>query len=81
MNKGSHYGKAFLACVCIFVLWMVIQFYIGGGILIGIIFCSAMVGAWKAIARGGEESVAEQPSEESSETTEESSEDNKIDEQ
>ena len=40
---------AFVVCVAIFALWVVFQVFIAKGVLVGVIFCSAMVGAWKAI--------------------------------
>ena len=49
MNKGTRYLLAFVVCVAIFALWVVFQVFIAKGVLVGVIFCSAMVGAWKAI--------------------------------
>lgn len=49
MNKGTRYLLAFIACTAIFALWVIFQMYVAKGILIGIIFCSAIVGTWKAI--------------------------------
>lgn len=49
MNKGTRYLLAIMACIAIFVLWVIFQMFVAKGVLIGIIFCSAMVGTWKAI--------------------------------
>ena len=49
MNKGTRYLLAIIACVAIFALWVIFQMFVAKGVLIGIIFCSAMVGTWKAI--------------------------------
>ena len=49
MNKATRYLLAFIECADIFALWVIFQMFVAKGILIGIIFCSAMVGAWKAI--------------------------------
>lgn len=35
--------------MAIFALWVIFQMFVAKGILIGIIFCGAMVGTWKAI--------------------------------
>ena len=49
MNKGTRYLLAIIACVAIFALWVIFQMFVAKGVLIGIIFCSTMVGTWKAI--------------------------------
>lgn len=49
MNKATRYLLAFIACAAIFALWIIFQMFVAKGILIGVIFCSAMVGTWKAI--------------------------------
>lgn len=48
MNK---YLLAFLACLGIFILWVLFQVLVAKGVLVGILFCSAMVGAWKMIVK------------------------------
>ena len=55
MNKGIRYLLAFIACAAIFALWVIFQVYVANGILIGIVFCAAMVGVWKAIVKSNGE--------------------------
>lgn len=49
MNKGIRYLLAFIAGAVTFALGVIFQMYVSKGILISVIFCSAMVGAWKGI--------------------------------
>lgn len=49
MNKGTRYLVAIIACMAIFALWIVFQMYVAKGMLVAVIFCSAMLGTWKAI--------------------------------
>lgn len=49
MNKGTRYIWAIIACIAIFALWVVFQMCVAKGVLIGVIFCGAMVGTWKPI--------------------------------
>ena len=59
---------ALAVCIGIFALWVIFQMYVAKGILVGIIFCSAMVGAWKTIVNGDETPTKEQTEEHSKET-------------
>ena len=49
MNKGTRYLVAIIACMAIFALWIVFQMCVAKGMLVAVIFCSAMVGTWKEI--------------------------------
>lgn len=49
MNKGTRYLVAIITCIAIFALWVVFQLFVAKGVLVGVIFCSAMVAAWKGI--------------------------------
>lgn len=49
MNKGARYLVAIITCIAIFALWVVFQLFVAKGVLVGVIFCSAMVAAWKGI--------------------------------
>lgn len=51
MSKGIRYLLAFLACATIFALWIIFQMFVAKGMLIGVIFCGAMVATWKAITK------------------------------
>lgn len=53
MKKGYRYLIALLACAAIFVLWILCQMFVVKGVLIGVLFCSAMAGTWKAITSSG----------------------------
>ena len=53
MNKFWRYVIAVLACIVIFVLYVVIciaaEFNSGGGVIILGLVCASMVGVWKLI--------------------------------
>ena len=51
MSKGIRYLLAFLACAAILALWIIFQMFVAKGMLIGVIFCGAMVATWKAITK------------------------------
>ena len=55
MNKGTRYLLAFITCAAIFALWILFQLFVAKGILVGVIFCSALFGAWKAIVGSNKE--------------------------
>ena len=59
MKKGTRYLLALTACIGIFALWVVFQMYVAKGTLVGVLFCGAMFGAWKAIVHGDESSIEE----------------------
>ena len=54
MKKATRYLLALAVCIGIFALWIVFQMYVAKGTLVGVLFCGAMFGAWKAIVNGGE---------------------------
>ena len=54
MKKATRYLLALAVCIGIFALWVLCQMYVAKGTLIGVLFCGAMFGAWKAIVSGGE---------------------------
>ena len=81
MKKASRYLLALAVCVGIFILWVIFQMYVGKGVLVGVLFCGAMFGAWKAIVNGGEQTPEEEQTPEISETEVKPNEENKIDEQ
>ena len=62
MKKGTRYLLAFVVCAAIFALWIVFQMYVAKGVIVGVIFCSAIFGAWKAITAGGKENVMDEKS-------------------
>ena len=74
MKKGSRYGLALLACLGIFAIWILIQVFAGGGVILAILFCSAMVGAWKGIVGKGEQSEEPKSAEDTPESIERSDE-------
>lgn len=49
MKNGTRYLLAFVTCFAIFALWVLFQVFVAEGVLVGVIFCSAIFGAWKAI--------------------------------
>lgn len=49
MKKVYRYLLALAVCAVIFVLWILCQMYVAKGTLVGVIFCTAMFGAWSAI--------------------------------
>lgn len=55
MKKATCYLLALAVCIGIFALWVLCQMYVAKGTLIGVLFCGAMFGAWKAIVRGSEQ--------------------------
>jgi len=56
------YLMAFLACLGIFILWVLCQLYLAKGILVGIIFFSAMGITWQLIVnKGAKKEAKEQP--------------------
>ena len=71
MKKGTRYLLALAACIGIFVLWVVFQMYVAKGTLVGVLFCGAMFGAWKAIVHGGENDADDKTQEGTSEEKEE----------
>jgi len=56
MNK---YLMAFLACFGIFILWVLFQVFVAKGIIVAIIFCSAMVGVWRMIVNKSDDKEEE----------------------
>jgi hypothetical protein len=52
MKKGYRYLVAFVACAVIFVIWVIFQMCVARGVLVGVLFCGAMAGTWKAIVSG-----------------------------
>ena len=66
MKKGTRYLLAFAVCAAIFALWIVFQMYVAKGVIVGVIFCGAIFGAWKAIIAGGKENVLDQTKPDSS---------------
>ena len=54
MKKATRYLLALAICIGIFAIWIVFQMYVAKGTLVGVLFCGAMIGAWKAIVNGGE---------------------------
>ncbi len=66
MKKGTRYLLAFVVCAAIFALWIVFQMYVAKGVIVGVIFCGAIFGAWKAITAGGKENVHDQTKSDSS---------------
>ena len=54
MKKATRYLLALAVCIGIFALWIVFQMYVAKGTLVGVLFCGAMFGAWKAIVNEGE---------------------------
>ena len=73
MAKGKNYGTAFIVCFIIFVIWQVVQMAVKG-LLVNIIFCMAIFGAWRGIVNsdsgeepsgdGGQEQIAEESEQE-----------------
>ena len=55
MKKATRYLLALATCVGLFVLWVLCQMYVAKGTLIGVLFCGAMFGVWKAIVRSDEQ--------------------------
>lgn len=53
MKKATRYILALAVCIGIFALWIVFQMYVAKGTLVGVLFCCAMFGTWKAIVYGG----------------------------
>ncbi len=51
MNK---YLMAFLTCLGIFALWILFQMFVVDGVIVGVLFCSAIFGAWKIIVNSGD---------------------------
>ena len=60
MKKATRYLLALVVCVGIFSLWILCQMYVAKGTFIGVLFCGAMFGAWKAIVKGGEQTFDEE---------------------
>lgn len=81
MKKGTRYLLALAACIGIFVLWVVFQMYVAKGTLVGVLFCGAMFGAWKAIVHGGENATDDKTQEGPSEEKEAVLDENGKDEQ
>lgn len=81
MKKGTRYLLALAVCIGIFALWVVFQMYVAKGTLVGVLFCGAMFGAWKAIVRGGETDAEDVSGDTSSETNMETKDEYKKDEQ
>lgn len=73
MAKGKNYGTAFIVCFVIFVIWQVVQMAVKG-LLVNIIFCMAIFGAWRGIVNSdsgeepsgdsGQEQIAEESEQE-----------------
>jgi predicted membrane protein len=68
MNK---YLMAFLACLGIFILLVLFQVFVAKGILVGILFYSAMVGAWKGIVRSNDKKNQQEKEEQQQQIAEE----------
>ena len=81
MKKASRYLLALAVCVGIFILWVIFQMYVGKGVLVGVLFCGAMFGAWKAIVNGGEQTEEGEQNTEPSDSEAKPDEENKTDEQ
>ena len=81
MKKASRYLLALAVCVGIFILWVIFQMYVAKGALVGVLFCGAMFGAWKAIVNGSEQTKDGEQTTEPSEAEAEPDEENKADEQ
>ena len=67
MKKATRYLLALAICIGIFAIWIVFQMYVAKGTLVGVLFCGAMIGAWKAIMNGSEK---DKDSQENNNTTE-----------
>lgn len=67
MKKATRYLLALAVCIGIFALWIVFQMYVAKGTLVGVLFCGAMFGAWKAIVNAGERDKDSQEDENSAE--------------
>lgn len=81
MKKASRYLLALAVCVLIFILWVIFQMYVANGVLVGVLFCGAMFGAWKAVVNGGEHTEEGEQTTEPSEAEEKPNEENQTDEQ
>ena len=81
MKKATRYLLALAVCIGIFALWVLCQMYVAKGILIGVLFCGAMFGAWKAIVRGGEPTSEDRTVIGKSENVQESEGNRNVDEQ
>ena len=60
MKKSTRYLLALVVCAGIFTLWVLCQMYVAKGTFIGVLFCGAMFGAWKAIVRGDAQNFDEE---------------------
>lgn len=54
MDKNTRYLVAIIVCVGLFALWIVFQAFVAKGTLVAVLFCGAIVGAWKAITGIGD---------------------------
>ena len=81
MKKANRYLLALAVCVGIFILWVLCQMYVAKGTLVGLLFCGAMFGAWKAIVRGGEPTIEDRTIVGTPESVQESEENSNVDEQ
>ena len=60
MDKNTRYLVAIIVCVGIFALWIVFQAFVAKGTLVAVIFCGAIVCAWKAITGMGDNAKKDQ---------------------
>ena len=67
MSKVSRVILALIASIAIFALWVVFQMYVAKGFLVGILFCSAMIGSWKAIVHADNKTADGQSQEKTNE--------------
>ena len=81
MKKATRYLLALAVCIGIFALWVLCQMYVAKGTLIGVLFCGAMFGAWKAIVSGGEPTSEDRTIVGTPESVQESEENSNVDEQ
>jgi len=59
----KKYLMAFLVCFAIFVLWILFQVFVAKGVLVGVLFCLAMFGAWKMIVKRDDKKANEEETE------------------
>lgn len=49
MTKGTQHFIAILVCVTLFGIWQAFILYVGGGLLVNLLFCAAIFGIGKFI--------------------------------
>ena len=47
----NRYFLAFLVCLGIFILWVIVQVNVKTGMVVNVLFMTAIVGAWRTIVR------------------------------